>query len=394
MKSCPYRLDDYLSVGELIQALERACRGKLRREEIIWARANSLELCTSLFVKIQSGSYRSSNYYSRIIREPKKRIIYSLPIDDRIVHQFLTERFLKPWFINHLFIPNTFACIKGRGSLAAADRVEYALRSAHRQYGSSAYVVQLDISKFFPSINRDILWQLLDRNFRCKKLKALFHTIIFDIADKDITGLPIGNLTSQFFANGYLSPFDQLVMYGDLRKKYRGIIDYIRYMDDMVVIVDSKATARALDAEMREFIQTHLKLRLNAKSTYHPISQGVDFCGYITYHDKRFIRKRGKDTMKKIIRTYERDLITDDKFVARARACWGHMQHADAWNFAHKHLLPYTHLIDFRVKPEDIKRAARARATARKHVKNQETWADMLQRLHPEWQNSDEEGGD
>jgi len=385
MKSCPDTLDDHLSVGALLEALERACRGKLRRDEIIWARANSLRLCTNLFLELQEGRYISSPYYSRIIREPKKRVIYSLPIDDRIVHQFVVGHFLKPWFVDHLFIPHTYACITDRGSLAAADRVKYALRRAHRDYGKAAYVVQLDISKFFPSIDRDILWQLVAKNFRCPKLKALLHTIIFDISDQEITGLPIGNLTSQFLANAYLSPFDRLVADGALRQKYSGIVDYIRYMDDMVIVVDSKATARALDADMRAFLTDKLKLKINRKSNYHPIEQGVDFCGYITYHDKRFIRKRGKAAMKKIIKEFEKGRITEQKFIERSRACWGHMQHANAWNFATKHLTPYRHLMDFQKSKLEMKQAARARAAERNKARDQESWEDLLKRLHPDW---------
>jgi retron-type reverse transcriptase len=386
MKSCPYRLNDYLSVNELLAALHRACRGKLRREEITWARTHMLELCTDLYVKISNGEYRSNRYYSRIIREPKKRIIYSLPIDDRVVHQFLAERYLRPWFINHLFIPNTYACIPNRGSHAAANRVRHGLRSAYHQYGKRAYVVQIDISKFFPSINRDILWNLVDKTFRCKDLKALLHKIIFDVSDPDITGLPIGNLTSQFLANAYLSSLDRLVAEGALREKYRGIIDYIRYMDDIVVIVDSKETAKALFAEMEQYLTQTLRLKINGKSNYHPIEQGVNFCGYITFYDKRFIRKRGKTAMKRIIRAFERGEISEEKFIERARACWGHMQHADSWNFATKHLAPYAHLFDFRQSKSETKKAARARASDRKAAKLRESWDELQHRLQTEWQ--------
>ncbi len=386
MKTCPYRLDDYLSVGELLSALQRACRGKLRRDEIMWARAHSLELCTKVFMLIQEGKYTSSPYYSRIIREPKKRIIYSLPIDDRVVHQFVVYRFLKPWFVRHLFIPNTFACITGRGSHAAANRVKHALQSAHNQYGKGAYVLQLDISKFFPSIDRNVLWELVDKVFRCKKLKRLLHAIVFDISDPGITGLPIGNLTSQFLANVYLSSFDHMVFDGVLRKKYPGIVDYIRYMDDMIVIVDCKATARALEADARKYLTERLHLKINGKSNYHPIEQGVDFCGYITYHDKRFIRKRSKTAMKRIINDYERGLITDEKFIERSRACWGHMQHADAWHFAEKHLAPYRELVDFKLTKDEIKHEAHKRAYDRQKAKDKESWRGIIERLHPEWE--------
>jgi retron-type reverse transcriptase len=385
MKSCPYKLDDYLSVGELLSALYRACRGKLRRDEIIWARSHSLELCTKLYKEIQEGRYISSPYYSRIIHEPKKRVIYSLPIDDRVVHQFITERYFRTWFVQHLFIPNTYACITGRGSLAAADKVQGALRSARGQYGDKAYVIQLDISKFFPSIDRDVLWDLIEKTFRCKKLKALIRAVIFDIDDTGITGLPIGNLTSQFLANAYLSSFDHQVFDGPLRKKYPGIVDYIRYMDDMVVVVDSKQTARALDADLREYLVKTLHLKINGKSNYRPMRQGVDFCGYITYHDKRFIRKRGKTAMKRIIRDYERGLVTSEKFTERARACWGHMQHADAWHFAEKHLSPYTDLVDFRKSKAELQKAARARMAERRQQKDSESWRDLMFRLHPHW---------
>lgn len=353
--------------------------------EIIAADADPIKLCARLYREVNDGTYRSGKYHRRVIFEPKKRTIYALPISDRILHQLLVEKFLKPWYMQ-LFIPTTFACIPDRGSLQAADCVRRFQHKAIRKYGKNYYILQLDFSKYFESIDRDILFGMVEKDFRCKKLKNLLHTIIFEVGDPNIKGLPIGNYTSQFLANRYVNDLDHMVHDGNgaIRRKFPGIVGYVRYMDDVIIVVDTKETAANLLAEIKLYTHSALKLRLNTKSRYYPGRLGVNFCGYITHPDMRFMRKHSKDSMKRLVQNYKRGLLDNDEFMRRLASYKGHAAHADSYNFLQKHFGPYKAIFDVSRSKQQVKREARARAVARKKEINAEGVPGVLRRAFPE----------
>jgi hypothetical protein len=261
-----------------------------------------------------------------------------------VVHQFFVEEFIKPFFVPR-FIAQSFACLPKRGSLKAAQTLQYYLRHYHHQTPCrhqnplTPYTLKLDITKFFYNIERKILYKIIAKKLKDKALKSLLAAILFHNFDPKVPGIPIGNYTSQYFANIYLNELDQYC------KRVLKIKYYLRYMDDIVIIASSKAEARYYKRKIAEFLADRLKLSLNQKSTIQPISHPVDFCGYKISAKKLLIRNRAKHSLRLILKDYEEGIDRLPRFVDRVEAWLGHALHADDGKSYALHILKnYTYL--------------------------------------------------
>lgn len=221
-------------------------------------------------------TYRTSAYITFKIYEPKERDIYKLPyFPDRITHHAVMN-ILEPIFVS-TFTADTYSCIKGRGIHGAFRAVKHALKDVP----GTQYCLKLDIRKFYPSINHEILKQLLRRRIKDADLLWLLDDII-DSAD----GLPIGNYLSQYFANFYLTWFDHWIKQ-DLQVKY-----YFRYADDLVFLADNKPYLHALLDQVREYLHTNLALEIKRNYQIFPVAaRSIDFVGYRFYHTHILLRK-------------------------------------------------------------------------------------------------------
>lgn len=194
---------------------------------------NLFHLQTSLLDK----TYNTSEYTTFTIQDPKERIIYRLPYyPDRITHHAIMN-VLEPIF-RSAFTADTYSCIKGKGIHAAVR----SLKTALRDYTGTTYCLKLDIRKFYPSIDHDILKSLLRKKFKDNDLLWLLDNII-----DSTQGVPIGNYLSQYFANFYLSYFDHWI------KETKGVKYYFRYADDLVILSNDKAYLHGLLSEIRNF---------------------------------------------------------------------------------------------------------------------------------------------
>ncbi len=171
-----------------------------------------------------------SEYFEFTIYEPKERKIKTLSYRDRVVQTWYVENFLKPYFMPQ-FIQDSYACIEGKGTHKAVNKMQIYLRKANRKQ-EEIWVLKCDIHKFFFNINRDILFELIKRKIKYKDFLEFTKKIIF--YDKEKVGIPIGNYTSQFFANIYMNELDKY-------SKEQLKIEYmVRYMDDFVLLRNSK----------------------------------------------------------------------------------------------------------------------------------------------------------
>jgi hypothetical protein len=304
----------------------------MSRPEILKFDRNKLFELTKLLLALQNGVYHPSKYTEFTITDPKERRILALPYPDRVVHQFYVGEFIKPYFVPR-FIEQSFACIPGRGSHKAADVAQKYLRTMQRQHGNTFYIVKMDIAKFFYNIDKDILFQILSRHIIDQELLTLTRTILY--TNSPDTGIPIGNYTSQHFANIYLNELDQFVK-RQLKIKY-----YLRYMDDFVMFVPTKSAAHQAFTAIQDFLRQNLKLELNHKSRYFPAKTFLDFCGYKIYPTHRKIRDRSKRSICQIIDAYENHKIDAAKFQERAGSWLGHASHADTFRYANKKLAKY-----------------------------------------------------
>lgn len=231
-------------------------------------------------------------------------------------------------YITPRLVNTCSACILGRGTLYAVNMTEKYMREAKKKYGNY-YVVKLDIKKYFYNIDKDNLYQIMASFIKDKILLWLTKIFIYD-NDSD-KGIPIGNYTSQYYANIYLSLLDKYVK-ENLRIKY-----YVRYMDDIVILVKNKQESKILLNKINLFLHDRLKLELNKKSRYYPNSLGVNFCGYIIYETHRLIRKSSKKKIKRKIRLWlklkKNGTLNVNKVIISFNSWSSHVSHANSYNF-------------------------------------------------------------
>jgi retron-type reverse transcriptase len=254
----------------LIAAWREARRGKRNRPEV---RAFEYDLeanLVSLHEHLLRGTWQPGKPRRFCVRDPKWREITAPPFPDRIVHHAIV-RVVEPLF-ERRFIYDSYACRKGKGTHQAVLRTQCFLRRAKRRWGDAAYTIKIDVKSYFASINHDILLRRIARVVTCERTLALWRSALSGYGF-DGVGLPVGALTSQLAANVLLDVLDHRI------KDDWGVREYVRYMDDMVLVVpDKAAAARILDAIADELAT--LGLRMNPKSGYWPLKRGVDFCGY------------------------------------------------------------------------------------------------------------------
>lgn len=273
------------SLENLYLADAIAQKGKKNKPEVILHnvnRENNLKALHELLVK---KKFKTSAYSVFKIYQPKERDIYKLPFyPDRIVHNAILN-VLRPIFIS-TFTADTYSCIPGRGIHLALHKLKNSLKDV----SNTTYCLKLDIEKFYPSVDHSILKKLLRRKFKDKDLLTMLDEITDSTA-----GLPIGNLPSQYFANFYLTGFDRWI------KQEKKVKNYFRYLDDMVILSDSKEYLHALLADIKIYLQENLNLRVKCNYQIFPIeARGIDFLGYVIRHKYILLRKRIK---KSLVRT-------------------------------------------------------------------------------------------
>ena len=255
-----------------------------------------------------------SQYVQFKICDPKERIISVVPFSDRVIHHAIIN-VLEPVF-ERQFIYHTYACRKGKGTHAAA---RYAFKCA----GCSTYFLKLDVRKYFDSIDHTVLKSLLCRIIKDSRCLELLFSVIDSytschaVPDSASRGLPIGNLTSQFFANLYLSPLDHFIL-EQLKPK-----GYVRYMDDMVLFADSLAELKGAFMAVRRFCCEKLNLLLK-EPVFGRTIHGVPFLGWRITSKSIFLLGKTKRRMKKklnqIQAEYDGGKISDEKASERAMA--------------------------------------------------------------------------
>ena len=269
---------------------------KSLREDVIKFGLKREDYILNICRKLLNESYEFSKYNEFFVYEPKERRILAASFKDRIVHTWYVQNFIEKLFVPK-FIPTSYACIRGKGMHRCALKVKKDMYNLSKKI-DNAYVIKMDVRKFFQSINRDILFEIISSKvkdkdgsfFRFTK-KILDSSSMYDEV-KNVS-LPIGNYTSQMFGNIYL---DQVDKYATkiLKCKY-----YYRYMDDTCIIVENKEKAKEILNKLKAFYKEVLELELNEKTQIFKLSQGINFCGYKIKVGRMYLRNKGK---KKLVR--------------------------------------------------------------------------------------------
>lgn len=203
-----------------------------------------------------------------MIYDPKEREIQALSFADRVFQHLLCDNILKPYFEPRLIYDNA-ACREGKGTHFALDRLEKFLREHYKKHGTKGYILKFDIRKYFNSINHERLKDKM-RNFPDDAIKELLYQIVDSYAYTPGKGIPIGNQSSQWFALYYLDRLDRLI------KEHLHIRHYVRYMDDGVLVHESKSYLKECLKQMQALVIEE-EVAFNEKIQIFPISQGASF---------------------------------------------------------------------------------------------------------------------
>lgn len=277
-------------IDNFLDAYYKACKGKRDRASVKSFSADLFTNLSRLRESFIAGEYVFGRYHYFTIYDPKCRTICAAPFEERILHHALIN-VCKPYFERNL-IYDTYATREGKGIYKALEK---AMASMNRY----SFVAKLDVRKFFDSVSHVCLIDRLNRLFKDRELLEVFTQIIESYNTAPGRGLPIGNLTSQYFANQYLSGLDHYV------KEVLKVPVYIRYMDDMLVFGASLEQVRCYVNSIRNYLGVQLGLELKPVVLETTI-KGVTFLGYHVSRHKILLSRRSKIRFKRKYKYYTR----------------------------------------------------------------------------------------
>jgi len=329
--------DTVVDFDNLLLAAKKAQKGKRYYPNVLKFNFNFESEILKIQRELKQQTYEPGLYRTFEIKQPKPRMISAAPYRDRIVHHALCN-IISPILEKHLIF-DTYANRIGFGSHKALKRFTQFARS-------STYGLQCDICKYFPSIDHQILKDLLRRKIKCVDTLWLIDKIIdnsnpqfpvnFHFPEDDLLtplqrrrGLPIGNLTSQTFANFYLSSFDHFV------KEILKVKKYLRYVDDFALFSDSKSELKDIQSELPEFL-ANLRLKLHPqKNQIIATNKGVNFVGFRVFPKVIRIRSnnlhQGRKRLKQNLFYRKYDVITDTDFQLSLNGWFAHLRHGTTW---------------------------------------------------------------
>lgn len=336
-KTLRNEFDKYLTYENLMKAHKKSSDNKKCRKDIIMFNLKQESYIQYIYDELKNKTYKHGGYTIFYVHEPKLRKVQKSRYLDRIVHRWIVDNFLAPVYLPQ-FIENSYACIPKKGMHQASLDVKKGMLHCKRIWGEY-YIIKMDVSKYFQSINVEILKNILERKIKDEKLMWLINEIL-DSSDEN--GIPIGNYTSQIFANIYLNEVDQYIKH-NLKIKY-----YYRYMDDSIILIKTKKEAIEVLGKIIVFLKDNLKLSLNKKTQIFKSKQGVNFCGYKINEYRMKIREKGKKSLKRKIKKLKENVKNGSMTSKEAHKylCGhiGYIKYADVHNL--KKTLFYNNDID------------------------------------------------
>lgn len=324
MKTVRNLIDKICTFSNALKAYHKARKCKRYRPDVLEFEADREANLIHAVEVLKTGTYEPGQYRVFKVWEPKERVIMALPFFDRVI-QHMIVNLIEPVFEKRFFF-HSYACRKGKGVHEASETLSRWLYRLEILEGKKLYAIKGDIHHYFQSVDHEIL--------KCEIRRYISDEALLKILDRIIdhngifppgVGIPVGNLTSQLFANVYLNKLDQFVKHG-LKVKY-----YVRYMDDFIILSEDPAELRRLLAEIENFLRRELRLELNPKTTILAAKNGINFVGYIHYADHKKIRKAAMRRLKKLLRAFETGEIELEYFDRSIESRFGHMGHADTF---------------------------------------------------------------
>lgn len=287
-----YFFDHICSISNLLFSWKCFKTGKNKKSDIGQFELFLEQNIFSLHDDLVSGKYIHGLYTDFYVCDPKRRHIHKASVRDRVLHQAVFGA-LYPVFDKH-FIDDSYSSRNNKGTHAGVLRLYHALRKESNHWKKETYVLKCDIRKFFDSIDHDILRKLLLKKITDTRLIDLLDMFFTSFEKSPHTGIPLGNVTSQLFANVYLNELDQYIKHV-IKAKH-----YFRYCDDFVIVDRDRNKLINNIEQIKSFLWDNLALELHpGKIEVRKITQGVDFLGYVILPHTIIIRTR---TRQRIIR--------------------------------------------------------------------------------------------
>ena len=308
------------SYANLEAAFGQVQKGKRGRPDIQEWRSHLEQHLNRLLDDLLHEDFRFGNYTVFQVFDPKPRTIYAADVRERVIHHAVInvcgER------LEAALIDDSYACRRGKGQWKAVERAqEFARRHE--------WCLKLDIKSYFDSIDQQILLKLLARKIKDAQLLRLIECLLASYATAPGKGLPIGNLTSQYFANLYLAPFDRWAS----EIPHRG---YVRYMDDMLLFGE-RTELREVLRNAHDFLGEHLQLTIKHGGSIQPVANGVDFLGLRIFPRFRLLNQRSKRRfrlrMRDLDERFARGDCSEAEYQKKATALTAFVKHADTCHF-------------------------------------------------------------
>jgi len=339
-----------ISPESLFQAWEEFRQGKRNKCDVMVFERNLEDNLFDLHRKLKNKSYKHGNYREFYVNDPKRRHIHKAEVCDRIVHHLLYKYLYE--IFDKTFIFDSYSCRLEKGTHKAVKRLEKFARIVSRNYTQNCWALKLDIKQFFASVDHDILKKLIAKKVKDKNILLLIEVIIDSYSSSECNesrssekildftrtikdsiatlqndkigvrprkGIPLGNLTSQIFANIYLNELDQFIK-NDLNIKY-----YLRYADDFIVLNSNKCFLLQCIKTLKQYLRRNLRLELHPnKIELRKLTWGVDFCGYTVL--PHYILPRAK-TRRRIFKKVLKTEITNQSL----QSYLGYFLHANSF---------------------------------------------------------------
>ena len=290
----PYTYDDIISLENLLGAWKEFVKGKRKKPDVQEFSLRLMDNIISLHEDLRRKVYLHGDYQAFRISDPKSRSIHKASVRDRLLHR-ATYRKLYPFF-DRTFIADSFSCRNEKGTHKAINRFRRFIWKVSKNNTKTCWILKCDIKKFFASINHNILLEILTPRIQDENILWLLRQVVesFNAIDFVGVGLPLGNLTSQLFANIYLNEFDQFVKHR-IKAKF-----YIRYADDFVILSENKTWLEEILPRIKNFLQDELKLEIHPDKIFiKTLASGIDFLGWVHSPNHRVLRTSTKRRMFK-----------------------------------------------------------------------------------------------
>lgn len=314
-----------ISLENLFQAWEEFRKGKRSKVDVQGFERNLEDNLFLLYQKLLNKTYRHGGYVDFCVNDPKRRHIHKAEVSDRIVHHLLYKYLYE--IFDKTFIFDSYSCRMDKGTHKAVLRLESFARKVSNNYMGNCWALKLDIRKFFASVDHEILFNLIKERVADEDILWLIKDVIDSFNVEKGKGIPLGNLTSQIFANIYMNELDKFI------KQELKVKCYLRYADDFVILDSNRENLCKCIGVLEKFLSENLKLELHPKKIIlRKLSWGIDFLGYIVLPHYILPRTKTKDRIFKKLR----GKVDSENFNQSLQSYLGYFSHANSFKITQR----------------------------------------------------------